>query len=147
MKRQRGFTLIELLVVIAIIGILSAVVLASLNTARSKGNDAAIQSDLNAVQTQAELFYTEGNKYGASIDSEGTCQGGMFDDPTIKKAVAAADTANGSKSVGCYAMTTKYFVFAELTSAPNTYWCVNSAGVAKSVTTDSPVGMLIMCSL
>lgn len=34
---KRGFTLIELLVVIAIIGILSAVVLGSFNTAREKG--------------------------------------------------------------------------------------------------------------
>ena len=64
--RSRGFTLIELLVVIAIIGVLSAVVLASLNTARSKGNDAAIESNLATIQTQAELYYNDTSSSGGN---------------------------------------------------------------------------------
>jgi prepilin-type N-terminal cleavage/methylation domain-containing protein len=56
---QKGFTLIELLVVIAIIGILSSVVLASLNSARGKGGDAAVKSNLSGIRAQAELMYND----------------------------------------------------------------------------------------
>ncbi len=54
---NRGFTLIELLVVIAIIGILSSVVLASLNSARQKGRDARRVSDLKQLALALELMY------------------------------------------------------------------------------------------
>jgi prepilin-type N-terminal cleavage/methylation domain-containing protein len=59
--KTKGFTLIELLVVIAIIGILSSVVLASLNSARTKGSDAAVKSNLSGVRANAELQYDNMN--------------------------------------------------------------------------------------
>lgn len=70
MKNQRGFTLIELLVVIAIIGILSSVVLASLNSARQKGRDARRSSDLKQIQLALELYFdASGSVYPAATSS------------------------------------------------------------------------------
>jgi len=57
MHRNKGFTLIELLVVIAIIGILSSVVLASLNSAREKSRDAKRVSDVKQLQLALELYF------------------------------------------------------------------------------------------
>ena len=62
-RLSRGFTLIELLVVIAIIGILSSVVLASLNSARVKGRDARRVSDLKQLQLALELHYDNQQSY------------------------------------------------------------------------------------
>ncbi len=62
-NHSRGFTLIELLVVIAIIGLLSSVVLASLNTARSKARDARRASDMNQIKIALELYRSTNGLY------------------------------------------------------------------------------------
>lgn len=56
---KKGFTLIELLVVIAIIGILSSVVIVSLNSARSKARDSARKSNAQAMATAFALYASE----------------------------------------------------------------------------------------
>ncbi len=63
----RGFTLIELLVVIAIIGILSSVVLASLNSARQKSRDAKRVSDVKQLQLALELYFDSLGQYPATL--------------------------------------------------------------------------------
>ena len=62
-KSYRGFTLIELLVVIAIIGILSSIVLASLNTARQKSRDARRVADIKQIQLAMQLYYDASSTY------------------------------------------------------------------------------------
>jgi prepilin-type N-terminal cleavage/methylation domain-containing protein len=59
--KARGFTLIELLVVIAIIGLLSSVILASLNTARAKGRDAARLQGMTSIRDAVELYASDHN--------------------------------------------------------------------------------------
>ena len=71
---RRGFTLIELLVVIAIIGILSAVVLTSLTSARVKARDARRQSDLHQISVALELYNNTHGAYPAgSAGSDRGC--------------------------------------------------------------------------
>lgn len=66
-KTTKGFTLIELLVVIAIIGILSSVVLASLNTARLKSRDTRRLADIKQIQLALQLYFDANGAYPATL--------------------------------------------------------------------------------
>jgi len=66
-RGDEGFTLIELLVVIIIIGILAAIAIPVFLNQRSKGWDAAVQSDLRNAATAQETNLTENNP-GVYVD-------------------------------------------------------------------------------
>ena len=124
---KKGFTLIELLVVIAIIGILSAVVLASLNTARAKGANAAVKSNLHGIRNQAEIFYDNNSQVYTNV----------CDDPTVTAAINAAITAGGdvgaTVATRCNSDATSWAanVLLKLPEGANLYWCVDTLGTVK----------------
>jgi len=126
--KSRGFTLIELLVVIAIIGILASVVLASLNSARDKGADAAIKSSLNNARAQAELFYDDNGS-----DYTGVCATGSG---TIEQFETGASNA-GSAATECADDTSAWALQAQLVSDTGTYYCVDSTGQATTTGADT----------
>lgn len=63
LKKFKGFTLIELLVVISIIGILATLMIANLNSARSRARDAERKSDIKNISTALRLYYNDYNLY------------------------------------------------------------------------------------
>jgi prepilin-type N-terminal cleavage/methylation domain-containing protein len=89
----QGFTLIELLVVIAIIGLLSAVVLAALNTARAKGNDAVRSSEMVEIQKAVEQYNIDNGHYPDSGGHFASFDATQYATTTISTPNAASLTA------------------------------------------------------
>jgi prepilin-type N-terminal cleavage/methylation domain-containing protein len=145
---SKGFTLIELLVVIAIIGLLSSIVLASLNTARSKADDSAVKSNLSQLARLAALYFNNYESYGSSANNTSCTQSGtIFTDTSVVNQIYAAQNASGGTAVcaSSSGFSSKYAIAVPLKSNSSQYWCVDSSGNAKIITNTSSMTTNITC--
>ena len=69
---KKGFTLIELLIVIAVIGILSSIIIGSLNSSRQKSKVAAIKGAIYELLTQGQIYLNEYPSYAEATTSPRT---------------------------------------------------------------------------
>ncbi len=165
-NKFKAFTLIELLVVIAIIGILSSIVIVNLNSARGKGQDAAVKQQMSQIRSAAILYedttngFSTGNITPGTAAAAATCSTAstVFTDGSIANAIKGVGNNAGSApncvlgtESGALGVAQSWAMISSLRTASNSvavFWCVDSSGKTNTVankTTISSSGNDVVC--
>jgi type IV pilus assembly protein PilA len=109
-ENEQGFTLIELLVVMIIIGILAAIAIPVFLNQRKNAVDASVKSDLRTVANEMESYFTDQEKYPASVVQTGAPGG------TVSLA--------GGTGIRLSRNTTVTVTYNQATAAATTAYCI-----------------------
>lgn len=126
-NKKNGFTLIELLVVISVISLLSSVIFASLNKARSKARDARRISDLHQLSNALALYVDDIKNIPLSNDC-GSARTGWIHGACVTNTDSPNDIYIGDKMVSSGYL--KSYIFDPLFTSKSCkyYYYTNSAG-------------------
>lgn len=134
MKSPFGFTVVELLIVIAIIGILAAVIIGSLNDARTFGVDAKAKSELKNLAKRAAVEESRSYSYDTVCGSNAATQS-----PGIIDMITSVELFSAGPVV-CNSDTLEFAASAPLNS---NFWCVDNTGTSRETLRDLNPGELV----
>jgi len=144
LKYSKGFTLIELMVVISLMGLLSFIVLASMDSAREKGRDLEMQSLFASLRAKSEQYYSKYNIFGTNPEGYNLCSydktygfGGIAGPGLLKDIADSASTSllnAGSEAPGVWNQVTCH--------ASDDAWAVEAP---LSTSTDGNGGSRMLC--
>jgi len=131
--KRSGFTLVEILIVVVILGILAAIVIPQFTQASTEAKESSLQSNLQTIRSQIELYKIQHNDQWPRVDSLAnftadmcTQQGGFG--PYLQKiplnpfATGALDLTSGA-GAGTPAAANHWYV----NTTDNTFHAIDSA--------------------
>jgi prepilin-type N-terminal cleavage/methylation domain-containing protein len=122
--RQKGLTIVELLVTISIIAIIAAIVLSSLNDARTQAVDAKIKAEMDILIKRAGIEELNSLTYDTVCGSNG------FSTSTEIIGILNSINSLASSTVTCNSDSTEFAASVPMGTA---HWCVDSRGTHKEI--------------
>jgi len=123
-------------------GLLAAIVLISLSSARNKGKDATIQGELSSLRNAVSL-YANGGSYAAAFtggntwaSADGGIQG-ILTGINVQQPTAANHVAGSAVAAWAAAV--------QSVATPGNYFCVDSTGASKTNTAAMPAAGFTAC--